>query len=336
MSTNPVNIGLLGHRWGVWLRSHSGLYEVWCNRVQNVEPTFNAPTTKFYQLGSVDPTGVVTEPTEFRVTLEENLHNAAIDNIVANGSGSPTAVFSVGDMVNSSAMRLSLVGRDIGGTNPTSEYILDTLTIAELRYRYVIGGACSVNYTFEGKSGNTYTSGSIVHTTWGTFETTSPGAINGKDARIFFGAGLTVPATSQAYRLQSFEIRVAFPVQTVKELGNRAIVGTLSDVPDITCDFDLLAADHQPIDVWHAISGSGYDMGTQNTTNVFIEVFDPAAAEATTILKSFRIENCIPTTGTIVRAQVRALATRRYSLTSKFATTANTSGLSIFSGSAPS
>lgn len=329
MSSNPTNVGLLGHRYGVFLRNHGATNEVWCDRVQSVEPTFNAPTTKFYQLGSVDPTGVISEPTEYRVTLEENLHACEIDGIVANGSGSQ-ASFSAGDMVVNTAMRMSIVSRDVGGTNPVREYVMDSLTIAEIRYRFVIGGPCTVAYTFEGKTGTVYTTGSLLHTTWGTFETTSPGAINGKDARIYFGSGTTVPASSQAYRLQSFEIRVAFPVQTVRELGNRAIVGKLADAPDVTVDFDLLDADIQPIDVWHAISGTGYDLGQQNTTNAFIRVYDPALAEANTILKSFRIENCIPTTGTVVRAQVRALATRRYSLTSKSATTANSSGLVIF------
>jgi hypothetical protein len=334
MSSNPSNTGLLGHRYGVFLRNSGLTNEVWCDRVQSVEPTFNAPTTKFYQLGSLDPTGTVTEPTEFKVTLEENLHACEIDGIVANGSGS-AANFTAGDMVASTAMRLCVVSRDVAGTDPTREYELNNLAIAELRYRFQIGGPCTVSYTFEGTTGNAYTSGSLLHTTWGTFETITPGAINGKDARISFGSGLTLPANSMAYRLQSFEIRVAFPIQTVRELGNRAIVGKLADVPDVTIDFDLLDADIQPIDVWHAISGTGYSLGTQNTTNAFVLVYDPALAEATSILKSFRIENCIPTTGTIVRAQVRGLGTRRYSLTSKSATTTNSAGLKIFNQLSP-
>jgi hypothetical protein len=297
-----------------------------------VEPTTNGPTTKFYELGNIDPVGVITEPVEFRVTMEENLHSSEIDNIVANGTGSPVSSFTAGAMVNSTNMRLCLLSRDVGGTNPSIERVLDNLTITELNYRFQIGGACTTTYTFEGRSGNLYTTGSLIHTTWGVSDTVSPGAINGKDARIYFGDGATVPATSLAYRLQSFNIRVAFPVQTVKELGNRSVVGKLADVPDITCEFDLLTADKQPHDVWQTLSGSGYDFTQPITTNVFIRVYDPALAEANTILKAFRIENCKPVTATIARAQVRALATARYSLTSTRATTAGSAGLIIFSG----
>ncbi len=327
---NPTNVALLGHRWGVYLRNHSEANEIWCDRVQNVEPSLNAPTTKFYELGNLSPVGVISEPIEFRVTMEENLHNSEIDSIVANGSGSPgTTSFSAGDMVNSTNMRLCVVGRDIGGTNPSLEYVLDELTISEVRYRFVINGACSVTYSFQGRLGNAYTTGSLIHTTWGTAETTSPGAINGKDAYVYFNSGLA--ATSQAYRLTSFDIRVAFPTQVVKELGNRQVVGILADVPDVTCDFELNAADKQPHDVWYTLSGTGYDLTQPVTTNCFIEVYDPAlTAKTAPPLKSFRIENCKPTTSTIVRAQTRNLATYRYSLTSTSATTANSAGLVIF------
>jgi hypothetical protein len=338
MSSNPTNIALLGHRWGAYLRNHSETYEIWCSRVQSVTPSLNAPTTKFFELGNLSPVGVVTQPVEFRVAMEENLHNSAIDSIIANGSGSPVSNFTAGDMVNSTAMRLCVVGRDIGGTNPSLEYVLGSLVVAEINYRFQIGGPCTVSYTLEGKSGALYTTGSLVHTTWGVSDAVAPGAINGKDARVYFGSGLTVPASSQGYRLQSFNIRLAFPVQTVRELGNRALVGKLADVPDITCDFDLLSADKQPHDVWMGLTGdsTGYDLANPNTTNVFIKVFDPALAEATEPpIKAFRIENCKPVTSDIVRAQVRALATNRYSLTSTSATTANSAGLIIFTNAAP-
>jgi hypothetical protein len=338
MSSNPTNIALLGHRWGAWLRNHAATYEVWCSRLQSVTPSLNAPTTKFYELGNLSPVGVITQPVEFRVAMEENLHSSAIDSILANGSGSPVASFSAGDMVNSTNMRLCVVGRDIGGTDPVIEYVLDSLVTAEVNYRFQIGGPCTVAYTLEGKTGTIYTSGSLLHATWGVSDVVAPGAINGKDARVYFGSGVTVPATSQAYRLQSFNIRIAFPIQTVRELGNRSLVGKLADVPDITCDFDLLTADKQPHDVWMALTSGadGYNLGDPNTTNVFIEVFDPALAEATAPpLKSFRIENCKPVTSDIVRAQVRALATNRYSLTSTKATTANSAGLIVFTNATP-
>ena len=335
MSSNPTNIGLLGHRWGAFLRNHAGTYEVWCSRLQSVTPSLNAPTTKFYELGNLSPVGVITQPVEFKVAMEENLHSSAVDSILANGSGSPVAMFSAGDMVNTTNARLCVVGRDVGGTNPVLEYVIDKLVTAELNYRFQIGGPCTVTYTLEGQAGAAYTTGSLVHPTWGVSDAVAPGAINGKDARIYFGAGTTIPVTSRAYRLQSFNIRVAFPIQTVRELGNRALAGKLADVPDITCDFDLLAADKQPHDVWmNLLAGNdGYDFANPKTTNAFIEVFDPALAEATQPpLKAFRIENCKPVTSDIVKAQVRALATNRYSLTSTAATTAGTSGLCIFTG----
>ena len=332
MSSDPTNIGLLGHRWGVYLRNHAETNEIWVDRVQNVEPTFNAPTTKQFELGRIAPVGTIQEPTDFRVTMEENLHNCEADSILANGTGSPGASFSAADMVATSAARLCLVGRDVGATNPSLEYVLGNLAVAEVRYRFQIGGPCTVTYTLEGRAGNLYTTGSLTHTTCGTGETTSPGGINGKDARIYFGAGTTVPSNSQVYRLQSFDLRIAFPVQTVRELGRRAMVGKLADSPDVTLDFDLLAADRQPHDVWAALVGTGYDFTNLNRTNVFIRVYDPSLTEASTILKGFRVENVRATTGTMTRAQVRQLATVRYSLTSESEATADTAGVIIFPG----
>jgi len=339
MSTNPVNVGLLGHRWGAWLRNHSSTYEVWCSRVQSVTPSLNAPTTKYWEIGNLSPVGVVSQPVEFRVAMEENLHNSMIDNILANGSGSPVAQFTAGDMINTVNARLCVVGRDINATNPSMEYVLDNLATAEINYRFQIGGPCTVTYSLEGRLGNLYTSGSLLHASWGPMDAVSPGAINGKDAWVHFGTGPTVPATSKAYRLQNFNIRIAFPIQPVRELGNRELVGKLADVPDVTCDFDLLASDPQPHNVWFdlAAGGGSYNFTSPKTINAYVKVFDPALAEATEPpLVSFRVENCRPVTADIIRAQVRALATNRYSLTSTSATTVNSAGVIIFPGAAPS
>jgi hypothetical protein len=322
--TNPTDVAWLGHRLGVYLRNHGQTAEVWCDRVQEAEPTLTKPTEDAYELGNVSKVGVTQQPGEFRFVVRANLHSNEIDSILANGTGSPGSQFTLGDMINNTAVRACVVARHIGDTNPSYEWIYDSNTLAEASWDFVIGGPCTSSFTLEGKSGNAYTSGSLTHTTWGAFNTVSPGSVNGKDARVYF-----TTSDNRGYRLQRFNIRATFPVQTVRELGNRALVGKLADTPNVTCEFDILLADHQPIQELFDISGTGYDLNSPKTLDVWVTVFDPTAAEAVTGIKYMKLENCIVTGGTPGRGVVRGLATARYTLTVQKATTANSAGLII-------
>jgi len=326
MATNPTDVAWLGHRLGVFVQNTGGTTEVWCDRVQEADSSVNLPTEDYWELGNLSKVGVTQAPAEYRFTMRTNLHSNELDSILAGGTGSPVAQFTVGDMVANTNVRANIVARKIGDTNPSYEWQYEGNTISELTYEFVINGACTMACTLEGKTGTVYTSGSLTHTTWGTMNTVDPGGINGKDARIFFGG---VAAGNREYRLQRFAIRVQFPVQTVRELGNRSLVGKLADVPTVTLEFDILAADQQPINELFTLSGTGYDLGQPATKDVYIIVYDPTAAEAVTPIKYFKAENAIVTAGTPIRGQVRALSTMRYTMTTQKATVANSGTLII-------
>jgi len=63
-----------------------------------------------------------------------------------------------------------------------------------------------------------------------------PAAITGKDIDVKIGA-------NDIYRVQSVNIRGTFPVETVREMGNNEIVGTVAQVPQITGDITVLDTD---------------------------------------------------------------------------------------------
>jgi hypothetical protein len=325
MSSNPTDIAWLGHRLGCFLQNTGGTNDVWVDRVQEADSTLTIPTENYFELGNVSQIGITQAPAEYRFVLRQNLHNNELDSILAGGSGSPVAAFNVGDMVANTAIRANIVARATGATNPSYEWQYANNTIGELSYEFVINAACTTSCTLQGRAGTFYTSGSLIHTSWGVLDSTSPGGVNGKDMRVFFSS----TSTGRIYRVQRLMSRTTFPVQTVKELGDRTIKGLLADTPTTTVEFDLLPADYQPIDVLFSIVGTGYDLGQPVLTNMYGILYDPTAAEAATPIKYFKWENVQVTGGTPIRGQVRALATMRYTLNVTKATTANSGGLIV-------
>lgn len=331
MSSNPVVIGALGHRWGVALRnaalSSGSATDIWADRVQSIEPQASHNTTKYYELGNVAPIGATSDPTQVRVTLEENLHNSEIDMFLAGVNPTSGSGYYAANMLGQTNTAYVLQRND--SDTIIAEIGVGGLKVSEVQYRFVNNGSCTVQYTLEGTSGSYYTS-NFVHNTWGPQDFTSPGGIHGKDARISFG---TPGAGTKAYRLQSFTIRIAYPTQVVRELGTRQIVGILNDTPDITVDFDMDAADYQPHDVFFGTSSDGgatkYNLTDPQTVDVFINVYDPSLAEGASVVKSFRIDNCRPSTNSPVNARVRQLATERWTLMSISADQVGTGGLTV-------
>jgi hypothetical protein len=330
MSSNPSQIGALGHRWQLWFRnsvlSSGSANDIVADRIQSVEPTATHNTTKYYELGNTAPIGATSDPTQVRLVCEENLHNSEIDMYLAGVDPTSGSGYYAANMLGQTNAGYILQRNDSDVV--VGEIGVGGLKVSEVQYRFVINGACTVQYTLEGTSGSYY-SANFIHS-WGDLDTTSVGGIHGKDARVSFG---TPGAGTKAYRLQSFTIRVAYPTQVVKELGNRQIVGILNDTPDITVDFDLDAADYQPHDVFFGTSNDGgaahYNLGDPQTVDVFINVYDPVLAEGASVVKSFRIDNCKPSTNSPVNARVRQLATERWALMSVSADTAGTGGLTV-------
>lgn len=331
MSSNPTVIGAYGHRFLVWLRnsnlSSGSSTDIVADRVQSVEPTATHNTTKYYELGTVSPIGATTDPTQVRFVVEENLHNSEADMYLAGVNPTTGSGYYAANMIGQSNTGY-VVQRNDAGTI-IGEVGVAGLKVSEVQYRFVANGVCTAQYTLEGTSGSYYTA-NFVHPTWGAQDQSSPGAVHGKDARISFG---TPGAGTKAYRLQSFTIRAAYPTQPVRELGTRNLVGILNDTPDITIDFDLLAADYQPNDVFFGTSDDGgvtkYNLTDPQTLDVFINVYDPALPESSSVIKSFRIDNCKPSTNVPVNARVRQLATARWTLMSVSADDNTTGGLTV-------
>jgi len=140
-------------------------------------------------------------------------------------------------------------------------------------------------------------------------------------------------AGNKAYRLQRFVIRVQYPDQTVRELGRREIVGKLADSPNVTIEFDTLPADFQPVDVFFPLSNDGGQpkrvLSQPQTVDVFVNVYDPDQGESSSVIKSFAIPNCKPTSNTFVSARVRSLTTSRWTLSNTSEDTLGTGGLKV-------
>lgn len=322
---NPTDVARFGHRQGVYLYNNtSSETEIWCDRVQLADPEGNMPLTKVYELGRVGPVGSTTDPATFRLTMRENLHNSEIDSYMAGKDPATSgSLFNIGEVL-ANELRASLVTRAVAGTDPDGEFVLDEAVVESISYNFVIRGPCTVQYVLRGKTGRWYTSGSLLHSSWGTLDNASPAGVNGRDARIFFTSD-----SNQTYRLQRFAINARFPVTDVSELGTRDLVGSLQDSPDVTLDFDILHADEQPHDEWATLTNGYYDFNNPLQPDVWVVVYDPDAAEATTVIKAFKIENVRPATVRPITATVRGLATARYTLSSVKEETAGEGGLYV-------
>jgi hypothetical protein len=256
--------------------------------------------------------------------MRENLHNSEIDSYCAGlDPATSGSLFNVGQLVGNS-LRAALVTRAVGGTNPDGEFIIDNAALETLTYTFVLRGPCTVQYSMRGTTGRYYTSGSLIHTTWGTLDDASPAGVNGRDARINFTTD-----SNRQYRIQRFSITVRVPVTDVGELGRRDLVGSIQDSPDVTCDFDILHADEQPHDEWATLTAGYYDFNNPLQPDVWINVYDPDDTEANTIIKAFNLENVRAATVRPITATVRGLATVRYSLSSVAEDTAGEGGMYV-------
>jgi hypothetical protein len=322
---NPTDTGRFGHRQGVFLANTTSLEaEIWCDRIQMADPEGTFPLTKVFELGRIGPVGSVVDPASFRLTMRENLHNSEIDSYIAGKAPATSgSLFNVGEMI-ANELTAAVVTRAVGATDPDGEFITETCVLESVSYSFVIRGPCTTTYVMRGKAGKWYTSGSLQHESWGVVDDVSVAGVNGRDARIFFTA-----ADNRSYRLQRFNINVRFPVEDVGELGTRDLVGSIQDSPDVTLDFDVLHADEQPHDEWATLTSGYYDFSQLLQPDVWINVYNPDSAEASTVIKSFKIENVKAATVRPITAVVRGLATSRYTLSSIKEDTAGEGGMYV-------
>ena len=328
-----MNYALYGHRSQLWLQNASSGSQIVVPRVQSVEPSFNYPMQKYYELGRKGPIGVTQSPPEFRIVFEQNMLNSQrTEYLLAGKSIAPVGVQTVnlGEFLTYAGRIRGFVLNRNNDDTLMNEQAFDGLSLSELSYRFTVGQAIMQSFTFIGASGSLLTGATMQHT-WGALDDTSVGAIDGKDARIWFASGST--AATREFRLQSFTIRATFPNVYVRELGRRSLVGTLSDAPDVSIDFDLLLADSQPTEDWFTASGALYDYANPlNVAAAYVRVFDPTLTEGVNVVKSFKLENLKLRSHTPIRAQVRGLATARYTMDVSQETTTDSGGLIISNG----
>ena len=339
MSSDPTISGLLGRSVELWIRnatlnptsgSGGGTGDYRIHRVQSVDPTGTHNSTDYFEIGSGDKTGITTDPTDFRFVVEENLHNARLGMILAGVNPSTGSGYDGGDFLNQLNTGF-LVWRD-SNDSVFKELAFGNLRIAESQHRFVMNGACTVQWTLEGTSGSWYrNAGTFPHPLPGPLDTSAPGGIHGKDARI---ALETNTAADKVYRLQGFTIRMTYPIQTIREMGRRQQVGKLSDTPTLTADFDLQPGDEQPFDVFYPASTDGgvdkLDLSDPLTVSpLYVNVYDPDLAEGASVVWSARLQNMKPTTGMPSTARVRQLTTARVSLNNAGVAISGTSGIQV-------
>jgi hypothetical protein len=331
---NMVDSARLGHRFQVRLENSvvSPSRVIICSRVQRFEPQVRQDTAIYHELGSVDPTGFSSDPPQHRITIEEFVHAVDVDLIMAGQLANATA-WNLGQYnVGNGPYNVYLLQRDNAGAL-AGELKFTAGVISEVTWSWRMGSPITASYAIDCRLGQNFQVGSELHT-FDAQDTSNPGGIRIKDARLFLGGNA---AGNRMYRLQSFTLRAVWRTTPVNEAGNRAIVGYLAEPPDTSLDFEVAAADQQPDSTLYASSGTlpnaYYDYQNSNTLAAnAIRIYDPTAAEGNTVLRSWLLEKLIVTTSSPLSAVVRGLATKRYSLVVPSVTTAGTAGVKLFSG----
>jgi hypothetical protein len=325
--TNPTDIARLGHRFQLYARhanATGGAREIVASRIQRFDPNVNHNTEVHHELGTVDPVGFSSESPRMRISFEELVHSVAMDLLMAGQADSATT-WNLGHYLNNGDIRLSLLERtNADVVAGESEY--DGCVITEVAWEWRVQQAVTARYTVEGRLGKRYKTGSTPHTSWGAQDTTSPGAIKAKDARLFLGG---TGATARVFRIQGMTLRCQLRATPVSELGSRALVGYVVEPPDAMLDVDVAVADEQPDSTLFEYNGSSYyDYGLPVTiATSAIRIYDPEDAEATTVLRAWKLENLVINTATPTPANVRGLNVKRYSMPIYKATTAGSAGV---------
>lgn len=122
-------------------------------------------------------------------------------------------------------------------------------------------------------------------------DATIPAAIRGRDVDILIGA-------NDILRVQSVTVRGTFPSEAVREMGNRSIVGYITQVPQVTGDISVMDTDTELIALFTTgnptSSDTEFDICELTASGIDLEVklLDPAADcfdESQTVLKTVYI-----------------------------------------------
>lgn len=336
--TDPTKIAIQPQDVLPFIYNGDTTYEDQWWRVQRFDPSQRQNITPHFQLGSKDPIGTTQDNPEFDITVQHMMHDVKAELVMAGKDPASDTAYNLGDVLDQDNLRVNLLERNLSGV-PVRELEFDTGMVATLTWAFQVGSPSTVDASIRAALGKLYYegSGSLPHTSgFITDDTSSPGAILGKDCRVMFG---TDDAAGRAYRLQRLTIRAAIPIDTVRELGRRSLVGIMNRMPTVTVDFDLLAADFQPHDVFfnaNTDADAYYDLGDpKSDTDLFIRLYDPDLAEADTVIRAWVLENADVGNVTPMSISVNGQAMTRYSLTLSKPDTAGTAGLICYVGDIP-
>lgn len=329
--TNPVNTAMYSFLSQVWLLNTTSGSQAVIDRVQSIEPSVSLSTTRYYELGRKGPIGATQNPAQYRLALMQNLYNSLeLDYVLAGKPISPAGVqtWNLGDLLTNAGRYTAYVLNRNQDATIMDEKEVNGCSIADITWSFNINSAITQAFNLIGTGGKLYKTASTVHT-WGVTDDVSLGGVHGKEARVWFTSGSV--ATTRSFRIQTMQLRATFPNIYVGELGNRQLVGTLSDAPEVSLDFDILTADDQPTEKFFVDQTTYYDLNNTTTPfNAFIRIDDPSnTSEGSSIIKSFKVENVMAVSHTPIRSQVRGLSTSRYSLISSKETTTDSGGVVI-------
>lgn len=335
--SDPTRVAIEAHNVVPYIRNAGGSIPIeteWW-RCQRAEPTMRRAITTHFQLGSKDGVGTTVGAPEYTIVLDHHMHDMNAELCLAGKTPDVDTSYTLGDVLDQDELRINLLERTPAGVL-VSEYEFDGGLVATLTWAFSVQNPSVVTTELRARLGKLYyTTGSLPHDTYPSDLTSSPGAILGKNARVRFGTDV---AGNRAYRLQSFNIRGAFPVDIVRELGRRAIVGIMSRQPTVTVDFDILTADKQPHDVWfdeNVVANPYIDFGEANILDMFIRLYDPDLAEANTVLRAWKLENAQAGDVTPISISVGGQPATRYSLQLGKADTAGSCGVTAYKGDIP-
>lgn len=333
---NPTDSAHLGHRFRPYIKNLITAKEIAAARVQRMEPQATFRTEVYKELGSVDPTGYAQEPPEFKITVQEYVHDEpSLDLVVASKDPASDTTWNLIDYISKpdSQLQLNLLERD-NADALIGEQQFDGCNISDVTWTWRAGQPIDGQYTFTGRKGRHYIPGHLPHNIWGAFDTTSVGGIRAKDARLY----LTGTTTGfRVYRLSGMTIKTTWANTPIPELGNRALAGYTVDVPMTQIDLDFYASDPQPDDLVFsddALSPAQYYdfINPNQIAQSAIRVFDPREVEGSTVLRAWRFDSLIYQQGSLTNAQVRGVATRRYSFLLPQVVVSGTGGMTLFKG----
>jgi len=329
---SPNDIARLGHRFQVRVYHTTTALTQVISRLQQFEPSIRQDTQVYYELGTVDPVGFASPPPQFNITMEENLHNLGnLDLILAGKTPNSDTTWNLSDYnVGNGPLTFYLLERDNNGV-VQGEIETNGGLLTDITWSWTNGQAITGRYSALCRIGKHWSAASAPHGSWGVQDTSSQGGITPKDCRLFLnGSG----NAQRIYRIQSMNLRCTWRTTPVMEFGNRALVGILAEPPDVSLDVDIAYGDHQPDDVIYVTSGTSYyDYQNYNTlTGNAIRIYDPTATEGSSVFRSWKIENLVISNATPAMANVRGLATKRYSFVRPSVTTAGTAGLVMYIG----